>query len=192
MLMRHKNGSTWWLPERDHGPLQPGSYTSVWQGSSVTVETVKGGLVHFIGWSHRRECIPRLHPAHQAVPQVVPKEQSMTADQIVKYLAEIPDDAMNHRQMVEMLVELIGQARSVTPKPEILLRHIYLDNHWPEHVAIVPLRIHGDMVTCWVGAPVLVDSLTLRDLETCPTVTKTIRFFLDAAHLRPGLDDIPF
>jgi hypothetical protein len=51
--MHRRNGSTWWLPERDHGPLQTGSYTSVWHGYSVVVEAVKGGLVHFIGWSHR-------------------------------------------------------------------------------------------------------------------------------------------
>jgi hypothetical protein len=45
--IRRKNGSTYFVPERDKGPIEPGWYEDLRNGSSAQVRMVKGGLVHY-------------------------------------------------------------------------------------------------------------------------------------------------
>lgn len=116
----------------------------------------------------------------------------MTKDEIIIALASLPDDALDLYQSGEILHDLVMQARVLMPREPIELRHIHLDNNWPGEVAIIPLSVQGDMVKCWVGRPEQAELLTLMDLESCPTVIKTIRFFQASCYLRSNLSDIPF
>jgi len=116
----------------------------------------------------------------------------MTKDELIAELASLPDDGMDPYQEVDVLHDLINKARVLQPREPIQLRHIHLDNHWPAEVAVVPLRVHGDTVDCWVGRPEDALRLTLGQLEEVTFVTKTIRFFQEACTVRPGLEELPF
>lgn len=120
----------------------------------------------------------------------------MTNEEVLSALANLPDPGNDIwdtlPSWVEGVRDLSKAAQDLQPQPEIKLRHIYLDNDWPDYVAVIPLRLKGDVVECFVGMPGEAERLTLQELEVCPYTTKTVRFITTNCTLRLGLDTIPF